>query len=129
MGHQVNYIGSLKLKESISKEQEEFFIQCTENYKEYDRLSALEFNKDKTALLYFDCDKIYPDIFYNEIEKFITEFKKLGNDFTEGSYFISCSEYGLDSEAIIFYYSKNKFHREKLLKIAEDYIVQQTIKD
>ena len=119
MGHNVNYIGFLAFEKPLTDEQIDL-IMTYHDTKDY--FYALTANLKKQ--LYYDntCEKIYPDTFYNVIKEFAIELKALGNDFTRSSYLVSCSEYGLDAEAIILTYKNGFFEEKPLLKLIKEYV-------
>ena len=122
MGHDVRYTGKLTPKNPLN-EDEIMLFQTLQDDDNYDRLYALEYEK-----YYFvvndSNEKIYPRYFYNSIEKYIDKLKEGGNDLVEGSYLISCSEYGIDDEAIIFIYKNGSFLRSSLEDIVKEYVLK-----
>ena len=119
MGHNVNYIGFLAFEKPLTEEQRDLIIRYKD---EKDYFYALTL--DSIELLSYDtpCGKIYPDIFYNVIKEFAIELKALGNDFTKRSYLVSCSQYGLDDEAIILTYKNGFFEEKPLLELIKEYV-------
>ena len=126
MGHDVSYIGSLKLKNPITQEQKNFLAACQDDDSGLNRrLYCLKLNEEKNCFEFNkECEKCYYDSFYPSIINFITELKKLGNDIIDKSYMISCSEYGLDYEAVILVYNNGNFIQKQLLELASEYVAE-----
>ena len=119
MGHDVKYLGKLTPKVKLSDKEKELFEALKDDDSNYDRLDALEYNGNHFEVN--NNEKIYPDQFFESIEKYISKLKEGGNDIKEGSYLVSCSEYGIDFEAIIFLYKNGEFKKKYLLEVIEEY--------
>ena len=131
MGHDIRYYGNLKAKNQLNKQEVELFksLKKTEDYlyalkyelfvkeTEPDTISITgHFTFDK------DCEKIYPEPFYNAIEKYVKILKEGGNDLVDGSHLVSSSEYGIDEEAIVFVYKNGSFTQKKITDLVENYV-------
>jgi hypothetical protein len=127
MGHNVRYYGKLTVKNPLSDAE----IALLKKLRDYDRnypdLYALEY-KDG-YFYYYGCEKILPTYFYQSIEKYIGGLKEGGNDLEEGSFLVSCSEYGIGDEAIILLYTNGAFIQKPITELVEDFIKITTIKE
>jgi hypothetical protein len=118
MGHSVYYIGFLEFEKPLTQEQRDL-ITTYQKIEDYFYALRLERNRLRYNT---NCEKIYPDTFYNVIKEFVKELKALGNDFTRSSYLASCNEYGLDAEAIILTYKNGFFEEKPLLELIKEYV-------
>ena len=121
MGHDVRYEGKLIFTQPLTQEQEDFI----ETFRmENQQFADVEYIVLKIGL-YVNNDgimRLKRDSFYCTIKKFVIEFKKLGNDFTTDSYLVSCSEYGLDDEAVILSYKTGEFVEKPVLELINEYL-------
>ena len=120
MGHDVRYLGKLTPKKPLNEIEINLFneLQDEDNY---DRLYALEY-RDNTFQVNNNYEKIYVDEFFEVVEKYIYKLKEGGNDLKEGSYLVSCSEYGMDDECAILLYKNGKFEEKSVLELIEEYV-------
>ena len=122
MGHNVSYSGKLTPKNPLNEDEIKLFESLRDDGK-YDRLYALEYQKDKGIFTVDDSnEKIYPDSFFDSIEKYVNKLKEGGNDIIDGSHLISCSEYGIDDEAMVLVYKNGSFARHELTTIVKEYL-------
>jgi hypothetical protein len=121
MGHNVSYLGKLTPKNSLNEGEQKLFELLRDDNENYDRLYALEY-QDGSFTVDDSNEKIYPDNLFDSIEKYVNELKKGGNDIVEGGYLISCSEYGIDSEAMVLVYKNGSFERHYLTTIVKEYL-------
>lgn len=119
MGHDVTYIGKLTPTKELTKE-EILIFENLKDHDDYDRLYALEYT-GKCFKNNNSCEKIYHDKFFNAIEMYISILKEGGNDIVDGSYLVSCSEYGINEESVMFLYKNGVFERKDLLEIIDEY--------
>jgi hypothetical protein len=132
MGHDVKYYGKLTAKQPLNSQELELFklLKKTEDYlyalnyelfvkeTEHDTISItghFTFNKD--------CEKIYPEPFYNAIEKYVKILKEGGNDLVDGSHLVSSSEYGIDEEAVLLLYTNGYFIKKKITELVSNYVM------
>jgi len=121
MAHDVKYAGKLTPVKPLSEDEIKLFKLFQDDSKNYDRLYALEY-KNEGFMVDNSNEKIYPDDFFDSIEKYVLELKKGGNDLKDGSYLISCSEYGFDGEAMVLSYKNGAFDIEYLQSAIERYL-------
>ncbi len=119
MGHNVRYIGKLTPKIKLNDKEKEQFQELKDN-DNYDRLYALRYNGHYFQVS--DDEKIYADDFFEVVERYISILKEGGNDIEDGSYLVSCSEYGIDDEAIILLYKDGEFRKKPVLDLVEKWI-------
>jgi hypothetical protein len=121
MGHNVRYSGRLTPKNPLSDQEKAFFKELQDDDDNYDLLYALEY-KNGFFKVNDENEKIYVDRFYSCIEKYVAKLKEGGNDLIDGSYLLSCSEYGIDDEAIILLYKKGDFIQKGIVDLVEQFI-------
>lgn len=121
MGHDIRYYGKLTAKNPLNKEEIALFKGLQENQNIFDRLYALEYS-DGYFRFDEESEKIYPNEFYDSIEKYAKILKEGGNDLVDGSYLVSSSEYGIDEEAIVLIYKDGAFTRKAVVDIIEEYV-------
>ena len=120
MGHDIRYYGKLTVKQPLNNQEIELFKSLRED-DEYRKFYALEY-KEGHFTFNKDCEKIYPEPFYNAIEKYVKILKEGGNDLVDGSHLVSSSEYGIDEEAIVLVYRDGSFTQKKITDLVENYI-------
>ena len=120
MGHDIRYYGKLTAKNPLNEKEISLFKGLQENQNIFDRLYALEYS-DGYFRFDEESEKIYPNEFYDSIEKYIKILKEDGNDLVDGSHLVSSSEYGIDEEAILLLYKDGAFTRKAVVDIIEEY--------
>ena len=121
MGHDVKYYGKLTPKNPLNEEEIKLFKEL-KGRRDYDYLYALEYRNNG----YFEndnsCEKVYSDSFYSVIEKYVNKLKEGGNDLIDGSYLVSCSEYGIDDEAIVLVYKNGAFIQKGITDLVREFV-------
>lgn len=120
MGHDVRYLGKLTPKNPLNND-EIALLKELQDHRDFDYLYALEYRND-FFIVNDRNEKLYPDGVYEAIEKYVTKLKEGGNDLVDGSYLISCSEYGIDDEAIIFSYKNGRFTQKLIIDLVKEYL-------
>ena len=119
MGHDVRYYGKLTPKIKLTDKEKEQLQELQDDHN-YDRLYALEYNGDNFQVS--NDEKIYVDEFYDVVERYIAKLKEGGNDIEDGGYFVSCSEYGIDDEAIILLYKDGEFRKKPVYDLVHAWV-------
>ena len=117
MGHDVKYYG----KNPLSDEEKALFEELQDDDDNYNRLYALEY-KNGFFMVNDSNEKLYVDRLYSSIAKYVAKLKDGGNDLIDGSYLVSCSEYGLDNDAIILLYKNGSFIKRRVMLLVEEFV-------
>lgn len=119
MGHDVKYLSKLTPKLKLNEKEIEQFKELQDDCV-YNRLYALKYNGEN-----FQVDdsngKLYPDKTFDAIEKYVLKLKEGGNDIKDGGCLVSCSEYGIDDEAIVLLYKNGEFKRKTVLDLIKEW--------
>ena len=121
MGHDVKYYGKLTPKNPLSDEEKALFKKLQDDNDNYNRLYALEYIKD-FFIVNDSNEKLYANRLYSSIEKYVAKLKDGGNDLIDGSYLVSCSEYGIDDEAIVLVYKNGAFIQKGVGDLVREFI-------
>ena len=121
MGHDVKYYGKLTPKNPLSDEEKALFEKLRDDDDNYNRLYALEY-KNGFFMVNDSNEKLYVDRLYSSIEKYVAKLKDGGNDLIDGSYLVSCSEYGIDDEAIVLVYKNGAFIQKGVGDLVREFI-------
>lgn len=121
MGHDVKYYGKLTPKNPLSDEEKALFEELQDDDDNYNRLYALEY-KNGFFMVNDSNEKLYVDRLYSSIAKYVAKLKDGGNDLIDGSYLVSCSEYGLDNDAIILLYKNGSFIKRRVMLLVEEFV-------
>ena len=118
MGHDVTYLGKLTPKTKLN-DKEKKLLQDLQDDDNYDRLYALIYNGDNFQVS--NDEKIYVNEFFEVVERYISKLKEGGNDIEDGGYLVSCSEYGINDEAIILLYKDGEFRKKPVLDLVDEW--------
>ena len=120
MGHDVRYYGRLTPKNPLNEDEIKLFKEF-QDHREYDYLYALEY-KNGLFTVNDRNEKLYSDSLYSVIEKYVGKLKEEGNDLIDGSYLVSCSEDGINDEAIVLLYRNGTFIQKAITDLVKEFV-------
>jgi len=107
------YKGALIFTQPLTQEHKDFITEWKKLYNIF---------RITTDGVYIAIDYMSYEPIYKLIKELVIGLKKLGNDFTTDSYLVSCSEYGLNHEAVVLSYKTGEFVEKPVLDLIDEYL-------